>query len=130
MKNKIIEYAKIYKGFSIFLIIQFIFMIILIVSSFRKVTRYELNSDNLIVTDKSVVTAEDGTFYVTGRNDDEPFARWLMTSDKIYLPYGVYELEANYNSLLYELENGGVSCSNYTGIVQFVSENHSSDEVV
>lgn len=130
MKNKIIEYAKIYKGFSIFLIIQAVFMIILIASSFRKVTRYELDSDNLIVTDKSVVAAEDGTFYVTGRNDEEPFARWLMTSDKIYLPYGVYELEANYNSLLYELENGGVSCSNYTGIVQLVSENHSSDEFV
>ena len=130
MKNKIIEYAKIYKGFSIFLLIQFVFMIILIASSFRKVTRYELNSDNLVVTDKSVVTAEDGTFYVTGRNDEEPFARWLMTSDKIYLPYGVYELETNYNSLLYELENGGVSCSNATGIVQFVSENHSSDEFV
>ena len=51
MKNKIIEYAKIYKGFSIFLIIQFVFMIILIASSFRKVVEYEFNSDNLIVTD-------------------------------------------------------------------------------
>lgn len=101
-------------------------MLIFIASSFGRQVAYVLDKETLIVKDPSVVTDEDGAFFITGRNDAETFSRWIMSSEPLRMPCGMYELEANYDSVLYELENSGGNCDDSTGVIQLISQNNSS----
>lgn len=108
---------------------EMILIIIIVCCSFGRAVTYTLDHTNLIVEDSSVVTGEDGSFFVTGRNDEETFGRWIITSEPLKLPWGMYELTANYDSMLYTLDNNGGNGDDQTGTIQLVSTDNKKDFV-
>lgn len=115
-----------YRGFSVVVLLEFVWLMVLIVASLGKRAVYELDYHNFIIKDPEVVTDENGVMSVTGRNDEEAFGRWIITSDKLDIPHGMYEMDVNYCSMLHDMDNGGGNCEDATGAVQLISENHAS----
>lgn len=120
------RFVKQYRGFSIVLVLEMIFLMILVIASLKKPVTYELDCDNLMIREPSVVQEEDGSLFITGRNDAEPFSRFIFESSPLYMPHGVYELEVNYHSMFHDIDQGGGNCEERTGIIQLTSEKHVS----
>lgn len=120
------RFVQQYRGFSIVLVLEMIFLMVLAILSLKKAVTYELDCDNLIIREPAVVKEGDGSLFITGRNDAEPFSRYIFESSPLDMPHGVYELEVSYNSLLHDIDQGGGSCEERTGIIQLASANHAS----
>lgn len=54
---------------------------LMICVSFKESVTYEMNGDNLIVRDPAVVREESGSYFITGRNDEEPFGMCSWRSE-------------------------------------------------
>lgn len=119
--KKFIQLAKQYKGFSIVLALEIVVLVIMFIMSFKRSFHYILDNENLIVNDSSVYTDENGALAVTGINDEQTFSRYMLTSDKLPIPWGMYELKVNYNTIRGDLEYSENSCENYIGIIQMLS---------
>ena len=119
------DFAFQYKGFTIVVVFEVIMLLVMIAASLGKPATYVLDKSNLIVKDTAVTTNTDGSFFITGRNDTEPFGRWIISSEKLKLPHGMYELTVHYNSVLYDMENGGGNCDDMTGDITLVSADDS-----
>ena len=119
------DLARQYQGFTIVVIAEIIVLLVMIAASLGKPATYVLDKSNLIVKDTAVTTNTDGSFFITGRNDTEPFGRWIISSEKLKLPHGMYELTVHYNSVLYDMENGGGNCDDMTGDITLVSADDS-----
>lgn len=142
------QFVKKYKGFTYAMIAEVIFLLCLVASSFGKISEIQLSADQLIVSDEKAVLedyspkdsmmlnansllvydnkANKGTeksLYVSGRNDAEPYGRWIAGSGPLTVAHGMYDLEVRYYSLVYDNEVGGNS-DDKTGEIQIVSENN------
>jgi hypothetical protein len=148
MSDKIRKFAKQYKGFTIVCIIEIIAILLMGILSIRSNTEYNLNADNLVIYSSDVTIQDyepvdsmlldantlvvydnkeskniEKSLFITGRNDENPYGRWIIGSGPLTVTPGVYELEIKYYSLLYDNEVGGNS-EDATGIIQIVSENN------
>lgn len=142
------QFAKKYKGFTVFLIIEAAFLIFMFVTCFGKANNIQLSADKLIITDDKTVLEEyepkdsmmldantlvvydnkantdiNRSLYVSGRNDEQTYGRWIAGSEKLTVPAGMYEMEVKYYSLVYDNEVGGNSDDN-TGAIQLISANN------
>jgi hypothetical protein len=145
------RYISKYKGFFVAIIIEVLIVLIIGISSIGKVTEIELNADNIeIYDDKAVIdnyepvdslTLDENTLvvydnkatqnidksiYISGRNDEETFSRYILGSTPLELPAGMYEIEVKYYSLLYNNETAAKN-DDYTAIVQVISEDNASN---
>lgn len=121
------EFIGKYKGFSIAVGFEILIIIFFLISCIGKPVSYTLDASNLSVIDQAVTYSEEkGSLYITGKNDAEPFGRWIIESAPLTLRPGMYEMKAVYNSYLYDLDNGEGNCDDYTGSIQIYSENNQS----
>lgn len=121
------EFIGKYKGFSIAVGFEILIIIFFLISCIGKPVSYTLDASNLSVIDQAVTYSEEkGSLYITGKNDAEPFGRWIIESAPLALRPGMYEMKAVYNSYLYDLDNGGGNCDDLTGVIQIISEDNQS----
>lgn len=121
------EFIGKYKGFSIAVGFEILIIIFFLISCIGKPVSYTLDASNLSVIDQAVTYSEEkGSLYITGKNDAEPFGRWIIESTPLTLRPGMYEMKAVYNSYLYDLDNGGGNCDDLTGVIQIISEDNQS----
>lgn len=142
------QFVKKYKGFTYAVIAEAIFLLCLVAASFGKINKIQLPAEQLVISDEKAVLedykpkdsmmldantllvydnkANKGavkSLYVSGRNDAEPYGRWIAGSGPLTVAPGMYELEVKYYSLVYDNEVGGNS-DDQTGAIQIVSENN------
>lgn len=142
------QFARKYKGFTYAVIAEVIFLLCLVAASFGRINHIQLPAEQLVVSDGNAVLEDyrpkdsmmlntntlvvyDNkenkdtvkSLYVSGRNDAEPYGRWIAGSGPLTVTPGMYELEVKYYSLVYDNENGGNS-DDQAGAIQIVSENN------
>lgn len=92
---------------------------------FGKAVRMEFDAGNMDIRDGKVVVNDDGSFYITGRNDEETYGRWIAGTE-FDLREGMYEVSMDYWSLLYDTEVGD-NCEDRTGILQILRSKETED---
>lgn len=144
------QFTRKYKGFTYAVIFEIIFILCLTVSSVGKAKQVQLPADKLVITDPKAVVQdydpidsmmldantlvvydnkansdEKKSLYISGRDDAEPYGRWIAEIGPLIVAPGMYELEVNYYSLVYDNECGGNS-DDMTGTIQVISDNNQS----
>lgn len=109
--------------------IQGILLLAMLIYCFKTPVKYEFDVNNLLISDATAsIDAVGNSICISGEiagGENSSYARWIAGSDKINLPFGIYEIEAFYTSELYTKENGGGSCEDYTAIIQMITEGNS-----
>jgi len=114
MKKWITEY----RGFSIVLAIQVLFILVMLAFLFRKPASYVLDGDKMTAVDAAAVMEEDGNWYITGKSSGKLLPRDVLVSDSFALAHGMYEIVVWYESI----SRADGNCKDYTGTVQIASE--------
>lgn len=127
-KDKIRQLGLAHKGFCAFIVFQALILCFVFTGFFKKTVTVNFDAGNMNIRDEKVVVNEDNSFYVTGRNDAEPFGRWIAKTEPFTLKEGVYEIVLDYWSLLYDTEVGG-NCEDITGTLQIVRTKITDDKL-
>lgn len=127
-KDKIRQLGLAHKGFCAFIVFQALILCFVFTGFFKKTVTVNFDAGNMNIRDEKVVVNEDNSFYVTGRNDAEPFGRWIAKTEPFALKEGVYEIVLDYWSLLYDTEVGG-NCEDITGTLQIVRTKITDDKL-
>lgn len=117
IRNWISEH-KIFFGF---LILQILLVIFLFAGLFGERVEMEFTAENLDIADEKVVVDENNALYITGKNDEEPFGRWIAGTQQFDLKGGMYEVAVSYRSLLYDTDEAA-NYENATGMIEMVRE--------
>ena len=104
--GKLRQFILEYKGFSVFVLFQALILCFAFAGLFGRAVEMEFDAGNLNIKDEAVVVNEDNSFYISGRNDEETFGRWIAGTE-FDLSDGMYEVSMDYWSLLYDTEVGG-----------------------
>lgn len=106
------------KSFAIVLIIQMLFLLIMLFTTFRKPATYMLNSSNIIQTNDKVFLDGNESYSVTSMHQEEQPPEEILRSTPFALPYGMYEVVVYYQSV-FETER---TCEDSIGCVQITSQ--------
>lgn len=128
LKDRIRQFVSEYKGFSAFVLFQVLILCFVSAGLFGKAVEMEFNGENLNIRDEKVVVNEDNSIYISCRNEEETFGRWIAGTDLFDLREGVYEVSVDYWSLLYDTEVGG-NCEDNTGLLQMVRSKLTDDKL-
>lgn len=128
LKNQISQFVSDYKGFSVFVLFQVFLLLFAFAGLFGKPVKMEFDAGNLNIRDEKVVVNEDQSIYVTGRNDEETYSRWIAGTDYFDLRDGMYEITIDYWSLLYDTEEGGNS-EDSTGLLELIRTKVTDDKL-
>lgn len=127
-KDKIRQLGFAHKGFCVFIIFQILILCCVFAGIFGKPVTIKLDAGNMNIRDEKVVVNEDNSFYITGKNDEENFGRWIAGTELFDLKEGMYEISLDYWSLLYDTEVGG-NCEDITGTLQILRTNITDDKL-
>lgn len=127
-KDKIRQLGFAHKGFCFFIIFQILILCCVFAGIFGKPVTIKLDAGNINIKDEKVVVNEDNSFYITGKNDEENFGRWIAGTELFDLKEGMYEISLDYWSLLYDTEVGG-NCEDITGTLQILRTNITDDKL-
>jgi len=117
-----------HQGFSVFVLFQILILCYIVVGLFGRAVWMEFDAGSLMIKDEKVVVNDDNSFYITGRNDEETYGRWIAGSDLFDLRQGIYEISIDYWSLLYDTEVGG-NCEDSTGTLQIIRSKTTENEL-
>ncbi len=123
--GKLRQFILEYKGFSVFVLFQALILCFAFAGLFGRAVEMEFDAGNLNIKDEAVVVNEDNSFYISGRNDEETFGRWIAGTE-FDLSDGMYEVSMDYWSLLYDTEVGG-NCEDGTGALQIIRSKLTDD---
>lgn len=128
IKDKIRQLGIEHKGFCAFIMFQILILCFVFAGLFGKPVAIKLDAGNLNIRDEKVIVNEDNSFYITGRNDEDHFGRWIAGTEPFSLKEGMYEVTVDYWSLLYDTEVGG-NCEDITGTLQIIRTKITDDKL-
>lgn len=136
-----------HKKYSLLVFCEIIIIFAVLLGVFGKSCDYHLNADNLVIRDDKVIIDDytnveatylnENTFalydnkshleedakslYITGRNDEETYGRWIAGSEPLSLRPGTYEIEVRYLGLV---NNNDIAANSddISGCIQINSE--------
>lgn len=127
MENRILKVPGKNKGFGCFILLQLLILVWAFAGMFGKKVNMEFTAEKLEIYDDKVVIDDNHSLYITGREDAEPYGRWIAGSAPFDLKAGMYGVEIHYRSLLYDNEDGG-NCEDRTGTLQIIRPKLTEDE--
>lgn len=110
-----------HKVFCGFILLQLFIFLFLLIGLFGECVEMRFDAETLSIADEKVVVSEDHSIYITGKNDAEPFGRWIAGTEQFDLKAGMYEIAVSYQSLLYDAAEAA-DYENETGRIEILRE--------
>lgn len=115
-----------HRGFCTFILLQLFVLLFLLSGLFGEHVEMRFDAETLDIADEKVVVNEGNSIYITGKNDAEPFGRWIAGTEQFDLKGGMYEIAVSYQSCLYEAAEAA-NYENETGRIEILREETSDN---
>lgn len=116
--KKLVLKNKVFMGL---LLLQALILFLLFINLFCERTKMLFDASNFEIADEKVISNQDNSIYITGKNDTEPFGRWIAGTEPFDVRGGMYEVSIKYQSRLSDVKELA-DYENITGALELFRE--------